>query len=150
MNTEDSNLCSLNKHRYSLISDNYCKSIGDYGKYESRFDGPYGIVYGHDGDLFVSETNNCRLQQFSSDGEFIRQIIYKYKYKYKYFLQPGHVTIDPCDDLFVSDYNEVMSIDQSDCSFREIANKTNDQLLRPTSLAFDHQIDYSLANKEVV
>jgi uncharacterized protein (TIGR03663 family) len=45
--------------------------IGENGTGESQFNSPHGIALAPDGTLFVADTNNNRIQLFSSEGIFL-------------------------------------------------------------------------------
>ncbi len=46
-------------------------TFGSTGQAEGQMNGPHGIAIAPDGSLYISDTNNHRIQHFSADGKFI-------------------------------------------------------------------------------
>lgn len=51
----------------------YIGSWGSQGSHPGDFNYPSDIAFGPDGSVYVSDTNNHRIQKFSSDGTFIQK-----------------------------------------------------------------------------
>jgi uncharacterized protein (TIGR03663 family) len=56
--------------RISLSSD---LVIGIGGEFDGQFNSPHGFVIAPDGTIYVADTNNNRIQHFSSTGEFLNK-----------------------------------------------------------------------------
>ena len=52
----------------------YIRSIGKEGKGEGELHYPYGVVLGESGNIFIADMGNSRIQLFSWEGQFIREI----------------------------------------------------------------------------
>ena len=76
--TKDGNIIMSDRqnHRISVFSPDgvLIKRFGDFGEGNdtagSQFSEPHGIAVNENGDIFVCDRYNFRIQKFSSDGEF--------------------------------------------------------------------------------
>jgi streptogramin lyase len=50
----------------------FIKSWGGLGTAAGKFDEPFGVAVDADGDVFVTDANNHRVQKFDNDGNFIK------------------------------------------------------------------------------
>ncbi len=89
---------------YSLAG-NYQRSIGNSGDGPGEFDAPVGVDVAVNGDIYVADFYNQRIQQLKADGGFIRQWgitgktgIWSGKFNY-----PTDVAIDDNNHLYVAD-----------------------------------------------
>ena len=51
------------------------KSFGGLGSGDGQFDKPYSAAMSDQGQIFVADFDNYRVSMFSSDGQFVKQII---------------------------------------------------------------------------
>jgi sugar lactone lactonase YvrE len=54
---------------------NWLKSWGDRGKEPGQFNTPHSIATDADGNVYVADRGNHRIQVFDGDGKFLRQIV---------------------------------------------------------------------------
>jgi sugar lactone lactonase YvrE len=82
---------------YQLIAE-----WGTSGIYDGQFSAPYGVAVDDCGNVYVADTNNHRIQKFTSTGDFIT----------KWgglgigdgqFDSPMGVAVDGCNDVYVAD-----------------------------------------------
>lgn len=57
------------ENRQTLTAD---LVFGALGAAEGQFDGPRGVAVGPDGSVYVTDSRNHRVQQFTADGQFVR------------------------------------------------------------------------------
>jgi NHL repeat len=69
---------------------------------ESGVDTQAYIAVGPNGDVYVTDSGNARIQVFSPTGEFLRQIG-SYGVSDGQFLAPTWVAVDPAGDVYVAD-----------------------------------------------
>lgn len=58
--------------KYS-INGSYLQTIAHPGSGDGQLDDPHGIAIGPDGDIYVSDSGNNRIQVFNSQGVFLRK-----------------------------------------------------------------------------
>ena len=51
----------------------FIKAIGEEGTGDGQFATPYGVAIGPEGNIWVADTGNHRIQEFSSAGEYLSQ-----------------------------------------------------------------------------
>jgi tripartite motif-containing protein 71 len=65
-------------HRISVFSKdgNLIKRFGDFGEGKdakgNQFSEPHGVAVGGNGDIFVCDRYNFRIQEFNANGEFVK------------------------------------------------------------------------------
>jgi DNA-binding beta-propeller fold protein YncE len=75
----------------------FVRSIGGFGNGNGQFNWPHGIAADASGNIWVADTYNGRLQQFSGDGKFLQTI------GADALSSPYGVAIDPFGNLWVTD-----------------------------------------------
>jgi len=50
---------------------NFISSFGQKGVRPGEFNSPMGIVIDYDGNIYISDMQNCRVQKFTSDGVYV-------------------------------------------------------------------------------
>lgn len=74
---------------------------GSYGQGDGQFAGIYGIV-AHEGYIYVVERQNCRVQKFDNNGNFVLKWGSKGSEDGQ-FLAPGAIAVDSDGNIYVSD-----------------------------------------------
>jgi tripartite motif-containing protein 71 len=69
---------------------------GSYGSGERQFDSPYGIAVGPYGDVYVADSGNDRVSNFTANGSFGGKVKYSLK-------GPMGVAVAPDGRLFIAD-----------------------------------------------
>ena len=75
-------------------------ALGSSGRRNGQFDDPQDVVALSDGSLYVADTGNGRIQGFSADGVFFRNIDHGLKDK---LARPVAMAVDAHDRLYVLD-----------------------------------------------
>ena len=75
---------------------------GGKGKDNGQFDFPRGLAVDNAGNILVADTNNGRIQKFSSAGAFL-SVIGKAGQGPGEFKQPGGIVIDASGNIYVAD-----------------------------------------------
>ena len=67
-------VCDRENHRIQIfdLDLNFKRSIGSKGRGEGEFDAPKDIKLDNDGNMYIAEWNNARVQVLDSSGQFIR------------------------------------------------------------------------------
>jgi RHS repeat-associated protein len=77
-------------------------TFGSYGSGNGQFSSPGGMVFDKEGDLWVTDTENNRVEEFSSGGTFIRQFGTAGTGNGQ-FKKPTGITIDGSGNIWVVD-----------------------------------------------
>ncbi len=96
------------------------KTIGHFGSGPGEFDAPGGVALAPNGDLFVADFYNQRIQQLHPDGRFVRQWgetrkpgIWAGNFNY-----PTDVALGPDGSIYVADgYNDRVQVFSRDGEF---------------------------------
>jgi len=120
---------------------------GTYGNQEGQFNIPHAIALDHEGNVYVADRQNNRVQQFNPDGVFIR-----YLNNSEDVEQIPSITLDHSDRLLAIDYDSRIKKDSTangstvfqfepngDEQFRFGANGTRE---RVTSWYHDIAVDH--------
>jgi DNA-binding beta-propeller fold protein YncE len=75
---------------------------GSQGKDNGQFNFPRGLAVDNDGNVFVADTNNDRLEKFSPSGVFL-SVIGKRGSGPGQFLEPGGIAVDSGGYIYVAD-----------------------------------------------
>ena len=61
----------MSKQNVEENKTTFIKTWGQKGSSNGEFSHPHGIAVGHDGTIYISDTNNHRIQHFDSNGNFL-------------------------------------------------------------------------------
>jgi hypothetical protein len=75
----------------------FVRSVGGFGSGNGQFNWPHGIAADASGNIWVADTYNARLQQFTSDGKFSQAI------GIDVLTSPCGVAIDPSGNVWATD-----------------------------------------------
>jgi hypothetical protein len=75
---------------------------GTEGTADGQFDGPYGVAVASDGSVYVADTNNNRIQKFTSAGVFVSKWGTSGTGDGQFF-RPTGVAVAPDGSVYVSD-----------------------------------------------
>ncbi len=116
---EDNNL-----HAYSHDGKNLF-SIGRYGSSPGGFNKP-NDVFVHAGQYYVADKGNNRVQVFSADGIFVREIK-EGKGDDRLFFEVGSIAVDSQENLYVADGSAAAVIHVIDKHGKKIAGISADE-----------------------
>jgi DNA-binding beta-propeller fold protein YncE/tetratricopeptide (TPR) repeat protein len=116
-------------------------SFGSDGSRNGQFDEPGDFVISSDGNIYVADTGNSRIQAFSSDGVFFKVIDGGVAGKLR---RPAAMAIDANDNLYVlyTSRNMVTVYSPNADALYEFGNDKNreaDNLKAPVSLMAAHE-----------
>ncbi|MBI5139585.1 hypothetical protein HZA26_03175 [Candidatus Nomurabacteria bacterium] len=98
-------VCDFNKHQILVLnkdSGNIVQTIGESGMEEGKFYKPTHIIVDKEGNLFVNDSFNFRIQKFDSNGNFLKTIGY-HGDTIGGFARPKGITIDKENYLYTVD-----------------------------------------------
>jgi peptidylamidoglycolate lyase len=81
-------------------SGNYLFEWGKYGNKQGEFDTPHGITLDNNGNVYVADRENNRIQVFDSKGVFLKELKNN-----EQVAQIPSVTFDKSQNLFAIDYD---------------------------------------------
>jgi streptogramin lyase len=115
-------------------------TVGDWGSGDGEFDTPRGIAVDSDGNIYVADTNNDRIQKFDSDGNFITKWG-SYGSGDSEFNEPWGVAVDSDGNVYVADKSN-HRIQKFDSSGNHLATwgsygSGNGEFNRPRGVAVD-------------
>jgi DNA-binding beta-propeller fold protein YncE len=95
--------------------DNYClqkfsefqngtliEVIGASGELQGEFDNPYSVDVDSEGNIYVSDVNNHRIQKFSGNGDFISTFGNESEGN-GLFIEPEGIDVDSEGNIYVVD-----------------------------------------------
>ena len=92
------------EHLHALVVDGeYLGGFGEAGDGDGQLNMPWGIAIDDEGNVFVADWRNDRVQKFSRNGEFILKIGESGSGKGE-FDRPSSVAVDAHGDIYVCDW----------------------------------------------
>ncbi|XP_070547942.1 tripartite motif-containing protein 2-like [Ptychodera flava] len=90
----------------------YINSFGSYGQNEGQFRGPHSIDFDSDGNLYVSDFNNSRVQVFDENDRFVRAFG-SFGEKEGHFKRPSGIVVSQDKLVYVVDQyaNNIQAFD---------------------------------------
>jgi len=126
-------------------------TFGSKGNKKGQFDGPSGITINSNGNIYVCDTSNSRIQIFDSEGNFISTFGLEGNENGQ-FSCPFGITINSKGNIIVSDtYNHRIQIFDSEGNFIltfGTKGKGNGQFHRPLGLAIDSSDNILICDNE--
>ena len=84
--------------------DNFTvKTIASFGDGDGQFNIPHSLVFDEEGNIYITDTNNNRVQKFSSDGKFIAKWGSNGTGDGQFSNHAHGVAIDSLDRVYVTD-----------------------------------------------
>ena len=77
---------------------------GSYGTGEGEFNMPWGIAVDDEGDVYVADWRNDRIQKFSADGTLAVHVWHVRQCDNGQFNRPTGVAVDMHGDIYVADW----------------------------------------------
>jgi hypothetical protein len=116
-------------------------TFGSKGTSEGKLEGPEGVAINESGDIWVTDSANNRVEEFSPTGAFLKACGSAGSEKGE-FKEPTGIAINPFDGaLYVSDSgNGRVEVLSQSCAFTEVIGKSGSEagdLSDPGGLAFD-------------
>lgn len=87
---------------YSIADGHLLKTIGGRGEANGKFNYPTNVIVGKEGNLYVTDTGNFRVQELDPDGHCIR-VIGGIGDKPGNFSRPKGIALDSEENLYVVD-----------------------------------------------
>ena len=78
------------------------QEIGSHGKRNGQFSNPYDVAVDGDGNVYIADTGNHRVQVFNKDGRWLRSITFSQHGK---AIKPTSIAVHPDGRVAVADYN---------------------------------------------
>ena len=115
---------------------------GEPGSAEGQLDGPSGIEFDSDDNLFVVDSRNNRVQQFTKDGGFLSMWGTKGSGPGE-FDRPWGITIDAAGDVYVADWgnHRVQKFAPDGAHLMSFGDEGSDALKNPSGVAVDSDGD---------
>ncbi len=118
----------------------YVSQFGTLGSGNGQFNHPYDIVFDSSGNIWVADTNNHRIQEFTSSGTYISQFG-SYGTGNGQFSYPNYIAFDSSGNIFVTDYgnNRIQKFTGSGSYLTQFGTfgSGNGQFNKPTGIAID-------------
>lgn len=115
--------------------------VGKRGSDEGQFNFPTGVAVGRDGQVFVTDTMNCRVQVFGPDLRFVRSFG-SLGVNPGQFRRPKGIAVDDDGVVYVvdSDFNNFQMLTPEGQPLMWVGEmgQRPGQLLLPAGIAFDH------------
>ena len=129
-------------HRISIytIQGQLVRHIGEHGSGPGQFNVPSAVTFSPDGDMYVVEFNNHRIQVLDANGQFKREF--------------GKGELRNARDLVITADGDVLVADQGNNRVAEFDSRGNlvysFEVSNPLGLAIDSDGDILVAGKQVV
>ena len=70
-------VCDISNHRLQVFTSDlvFVRQFGSLGRGNGWFDGPFDVIHDEDGNLYVTDYGNNRVQVFNTQGEFLRILV---------------------------------------------------------------------------
>lgn len=124
----------------SATTNTFLGKWGSTGTGSSQFKIPWGMITDRSGNVYVVDTQNNRIQKFSSTGIFIKSWGSSGSGNGQ-FSAPRDIAIDTSGNLYVADYNNhrIQKFDQNGNFIAKygVRGSGNGQLYYPTGIAVD-------------
>ena len=100
----DTGRVNNDSHGFAIFdgSGNFLKRVGRRGSGEGEFNLPLAIATDKDGNVYVVDTGNFRVQIFNGDGEFLRSFGEAGRYPGQ-FGHPKSIAVDEEGKIYISD-----------------------------------------------
>jgi DNA-binding beta-propeller fold protein YncE len=110
VDSEANRLAVFDADNYKFLR--YIGKPSDENAFPGTFDRPTNAAVDSEGNVYVSDTFNARVQVFNADGEFVREWG-KRGNSAGTFMRPKGIAVDPDDHIYVvdSDFNNVQVFD---------------------------------------
>ena len=92
----------IHEYQYLMMQGKFIKMWGSEGKDEGQFIEDHGIVVDSEGNVYVVDTRNVRVQKFDSNGDFV-STWGSIGCNDNQFLIPHDIAIDSQGYLYVTD-----------------------------------------------
>jgi DNA-binding beta-propeller fold protein YncE len=89
--TSNHRICIFQKGRLA-------QTVGTRGSGPGQFMNPSAVAFSPDGDMFVTDHKNCRVQVFSSKGQYLRE------FGGDQLRGPQHIIITSNEEVFIADW----------------------------------------------
>ncbi|MEK6528271.1 MAG: hypothetical protein AAB089_00540 [Nitrospirota bacterium] len=143
-------VCDRDKNSIEVIDKNTGKtiqSIGGIGAEEGKFYKPTHVIVDHEGNIYVNDSFNFRIQKFSPNGAYIKQFGYQGD-TLGAFARPKGIAVDREGHIYAADtaFENVQIFDDKTAEFifffGEYGEKPGDMYM-PSGLYVDHHnIEY--------
>jgi len=134
-------LKSVSQLPNSSITFTYLTSWGERGENEVQFKEPNGISVSPEGNIYIADTGNQRIQKISRYGEFIKTVG-GFGWGIEEFDKPVSLCAVNGLDVFVADYNN-HRIERYDKDLNYLATFTTDNVSEELQMGYPLDVDIS-------
>ncbi|RJP73237.1 MAG: hypothetical protein C4532_04800, partial [Candidatus Abyssobacteria bacterium SURF_17] len=117
---------------------NFVWKMGTYGTYDGEFNGPTHVAFDSEGNMYVTDSANHRVQKFDSNGVFLMKWGTSGTEDGQ-FNVPHGVAIDSNDNVYVADFlnGRVQKFDRNGVFITKLGISGDGQLTNPSNVAVD-------------